>query len=170
MTLKPRKTIHFEDLQSTVTQLVHQHDMLRTRFTFSIEKGWSQYVVDATMTTVPNVESINLSSLDALEKAILDKEQSLNLIDGPVYAVTLFTLADTSQYLQFTVHHTIVDLVSWRILIDDLEMSLRKQDIGSKTMSFKSWSEQLSAQAQQWDASAWLDYMGEDVLPRLDAR
>ncbi|KAH9119238.1 hypothetical protein AeMF1_007973 [Aphanomyces euteiches] len=110
-----RTQINASDLQDAVKQLVTHHDMLRARFSFSPECGWSQYITEASTAGPANVSFEKIDSFDALEAAILEKERSLNLVDGPVYAVTVFETPDKTQYLQFTLHHAIVDLVSWRI-------------------------------------------------------
>ncbi|KAH9183165.1 hypothetical protein AeNC1_014858 [Aphanomyces euteiches] len=110
-----RTQINASDLQDAVKQLVTHHDMLRARFSFSPECGWSQYITEASTAGPANVSFEKIDSFDALEAAILEKERSLNLVDGPVYAVTVFETPDKTQYLQFTLHHAIADLVSWRI-------------------------------------------------------
>ncbi|KAF0718724.1 hypothetical protein As57867_001525, partial [Aphanomyces stellatus] len=99
---------------------------------------------------------------------VMEKERSLHLVDGPVYAVTVFVTADKTQYLQFTLHHAIADLVSWRILLDDLQTALTGKDFAPKTLSFKEWSERLTQQATQWQPQPWDEYMGEDVSPPND--
>ncbi|KAF0714384.1 hypothetical protein As57867_003884, partial [Aphanomyces stellatus] len=115
---------------------------------------WSQTVLDAALPTPPNVT--------------FEVERSLDITHGPIYAVTVFDLDDDGQrqqFLQFTVHHLVVDWVSWRILLDDLQtlMETDKKNLPSKTTSFKAWSEALTLQAPKWDATAWSAFMGDDV-------
>ncbi|KAF0690982.1 hypothetical protein As57867_017647, partial [Aphanomyces stellatus] len=103
--------------------------------------------------------------IDRLNAAVWTKENSLHLTDGPIYAVTLFELPNGDQYLHITIHHTLVDFVSYRILFDDLQLLLSGAKLGSKTMSFKEWSERQSAQALLWDPALWTEYMTTDALP-----
>ncbi|KAF0691994.1 hypothetical protein As57867_016807, partial [Aphanomyces stellatus] len=168
MTQLNRQTIGLQELVSAVSRLVDHHDMLRTRFREDAETGWTQYVLDADSAITPNVEHIHIDNFDELEAAVMQKEKSLNLINGPIYAVTLFETPDYTQYLQFTLHHTIVDLVSWRILLDDLQTVLQHGKLSSKTTSYKEWSERLTHQALIWDSSQWIEYIGNDIEPPTD--
>ncbi|KAG9408994.1 hypothetical protein AC1031_020898 [Aphanomyces cochlioides] len=145
--------------------------MLRARFRHSDDEGWSQYILQKSESGSPNVRLVDIGGFEDLEDAILEVERSLNLINGPVYAVTVFVTPENVQYLQFTAHHTILDLVSWRVLIDDLESILRGRQMSAKSMSFKEWSELLSAKALEWDGSAWEEYMSDDVVsPTVPSR
>ncbi|KAF0714683.1 hypothetical protein As57867_003741, partial [Aphanomyces stellatus] len=166
MSHQPRRELQLDELKDAVARLVAHHDMLRTRFRFSSERGWSQYIPDTA--AAPVVDFVNISGFEALEDAVLAKEKSLHLIDGPVYAVTVFETPAKTQYLQFTLHHAIADLVSWRILLDDLQTVLDKKQLAPKTMSFKAWSEHMTTQALKWDPAAWDDYMGDDIAPPAD--
>ncbi|KAF0711865.1 Aste57867_5010 [Aphanomyces stellatus] len=168
MTLLCRQNIGLDALKAAVSRLENHHDMLRTRFQNDADSGWTQHVLEASLDVPPNVELICIASFDDLEEAVLQKERSLNLVSGPVYAVTVFETTDNIQYLQFTLHHTIADLVSWRILLDDLQRVLQNGMLSSKTTSFKEWSKKLSKKALEWDPSPWLDYMGNDITPPFD--
>ncbi|CAK4183488.1 unnamed protein product, partial [Aphanomyces euteiches] len=96
---------------------------------------------------------------------ILAQEKSLNLINGPVYAATVFQTEGNVQLLHLTIHHLLVDLVSYRILINDLQSLLEGKQLDEKSMSFKEWSEQLTNQSSQWDPALWDEYMYDDVIP-----
>ncbi|KAF0705447.1 hypothetical protein As57867_007021, partial [Aphanomyces stellatus] len=168
MTQKPRRHLALNELKMAVARLVEHHDSLRTRFRYDAQDGWSQYILETTVAALPNVDFVQIRNIDALEAAVMEKEKSLNLVNGPVYAVTVFETEDNNQYLQFTLHHAIVDLVSWRILLDDLQIALKNEAFAPKTMSFKEWSEHLTAQAQVWQASAWDEYMADDIVPPAD--
>ncbi|KAH9190127.1 hypothetical protein AeNC1_007894 [Aphanomyces euteiches] len=169
MTLKPRSLLRPSELEDAVSKLISHHDMLRARFSYNAVEGWSQYVLEKSKGGSPNVRFISIGGFEDLRDAILQAERSLNLIDGPLYAVTVFETTDNVQYLQFTAHHTIMDLVSWRVLIDDLESLLTGRPMSTKSMSFREWSRLLSAKALEWDASAWNEYMFDDVIPPMDS-
>ena len=170
MTFKLRVRVEPASLGSAVTCLVDHHDMLRARYVAHGESGWSQYVLPRCAAGSPNVHFVDLETSDGLESAILEKERSLDLVSGPVYAVTVFDVEREDQFLQFTAHHAVVDLVSWRILTDDLESLLRGEPLGSKSTSFKEWSELLATKAVEWDASEWADYLVDDLPQSIGAR
>ncbi|KAF0709246.1 hypothetical protein As57867_006018, partial [Aphanomyces stellatus] len=166
MILKARQPLVHDALMVSVAQLIARHDMLRGRFRYAAKTGWSQYVQPMSdAAEAVNLAFVAVAHLALLDDAVLAKERSLHLIDGPLYAVTVFELPTGDQYLHFAIHHTLVDLVSYRILADDLQLLLTRQPLGPKSMSFKEWSERLSTQALSWDASLWADYMTDDVAP-----
>ncbi|KAF0708274.1 hypothetical protein As57867_006385, partial [Aphanomyces stellatus] len=165
MTQKPRRILEQEELTKAIAQLVDYHDVLRTRFRNNPDSSWTQYILEATSDVLPNVEFVDIESFENLHDAIMEKERSLNILDGPLFNVTVFVEPDYSQYVQFTLHHTIVDLVSWRILLDDLQTLLHRKELAPKSLSFQEWSKQLRHQALHWDPSRWQDYMGEDLPP-----
>jgi len=58
----------------------------------------------------------------------------------------LYRLTDSDRLLVI-IHHLVVDTVSWRILLEDIEQGYRQAEAGSqidfgpKTASFKRWAE-----------------------------
>ncbi len=53
------------------------------------------------------------------------------------------------RVLHLSAHHLAVDGVSWRILLDDLDLAYRKADLGPRTTSFQEWAARLSAHAEE---------------------
>jgi len=78
--------------------------------------------------------------------------------------VALFNLGvDKTSRLLLVIHHLVVDGVSWRILVEDLQTTYQQLERGeaiklpSKTTSFKQWSEQLRVYAAvQQELDYWL--------------
>ncbi|KAF0689032.1 hypothetical protein As57867_019407, partial [Aphanomyces stellatus] len=161
--LKSQRLLTLGETRGCFSQLVERHDMLRARFRFSAENGWTQYILPASNSMAVNVEYIQLDHMDLLDNAILAKEKSFNLVDGPVYAVTLFSFPDSTQYVHIAIHHTLVDLVSYRVLVDELQLLLSNLPLGQKTTPFKEWSERLTAQSKHWDTTPWAPYMINDT-------
>src|SRR6202000_323613 len=78
-------------------------------------------------------------------------QQSLDLGKGPVLrAVWLERGGERSRRLLLVIHHLVVDGVSWRILLEDLERGYRQLEsgqalaLGSKTSSFQQWAGRLA--------------------------
>ena len=69
--------------------------------------------------------------------------------------------ADGSQRLLVAIHHLVVDGVSWRILLQDLQDAYRQPALGlpAKTTALKTWAEQLQGLARspalQAEISFW---------------
>ncbi|KAK9738141.1 hypothetical protein K7432_018450 [Basidiobolus ranarum] len=53
------------------------------------------------------------------------------------------------------IHHFVIDLVSWRIIWEDLEQLLQGKECGYKSMSFMQWSYMLDEYAQSLDVDMW---------------
>ncbi|ETV91508.1 hypothetical protein H310_13904 [Aphanomyces invadans] len=166
MTLKAREAVCVESLKVAVAKLVDHHDMLRARFDHDGVR-WKQHIL--VKDSAPNVKAVQIGHVDDLTEAILIQEQSLNLTTGPVFAVTLLGTPFGDQFVQFTLHHAIADMVSWRILANDLETVLSNESLATKSTSFQDWSEAMTKQAPLWLPAAWTDYMGMDVAPPATA-
>ncbi|MGV8442215.1 condensation domain-containing protein, partial [Pseudomonas aeruginosa] len=81
-------------------------------------------------------------------------QRSLDLGSGPLLRALLATLGDGSQRLLLVIHHLVVDGVSWRILLEDLQTAYRQLQAGqavalpAKTSAFKAWAERLQAHSR----------------------
>ncbi|KAH6952220.1 HC-toxin synthetase [Fusarium avenaceum] len=92
-------------LEAAIRGLIERHPMLRARFEKASNGEWQQYIPS---------ETDNTSYLQA---AMLDARQSLDVIKGPIIKA-IFPL------LFIVAHHAVMDLVSWRGLLEELEVSL----------------------------------------------
>lgn len=122
--------------------VVKRHAMLRARFqklgrTF---KQWIEPVVeDSYIFRSWDMPASHVEfSVEAVEQ-IRETQQSLDLENGPVFAGDLLNIGD-EQYLFLTAHHLVIDLVSWRIVIKDLEDFLVGGAISAyRSLSFEKW-------------------------------
>ncbi|WP_410962780.1 condensation domain-containing protein, partial [Salmonella sp. SAL4446] len=77
----------------------------------------------------------------AMEKVADEVHASFDLRTGPLLKAVLFT-GGKRPYLFLASHHIVVDGVSWRILLDDLEVAYQQSargepvDLGGRTTSF----------------------------------
>ncbi|CEL10890.1 hypothetical protein ASPCAL13997 [Aspergillus calidoustus] len=72
--------------------------------------------------------------------AIAEQSQArINLVSGPVISLDIFTAKDGTSHALFIAHHLVVDLVSWRIILRDLESFLRTGIIEPCPLSFEKW-------------------------------
>ncbi|WP_156407677.1 condensation domain-containing protein, partial [Achromobacter sp. Root83] len=84
-------------------------------------------------------------------------QASLDLSQGPLLRVLLADLADGSQRLLLAIHHLVVDGVSWRVLLEDLQSAYEQAQAGPvitlppKTASYKDWALALQGAAAGWD-------------------
>ncbi|XXY48923.1 amino acid adenylation domain-containing protein [Sorangium sp. So ce269] len=160
-----------EVLAAALDELLRHHDALRLRFTRSAS-GWEQAY--APPADAAPLSLVDLSALPAAERATAlaaraaELQASLDLARGPVLRAALFHLgADLPARLLLVVHHLVIDGVSWRILLEDLQTLLDQRAQGAparlppKTTSLRHWMDRLAqhagSEAIRRELPAWLD-------------
>jgi amino acid adenylation domain-containing protein/non-ribosomal peptide synthase protein (TIGR01720 family) len=151
------KGINESILKVVFEQLLRHHDALRFKY-YQKEGAWHQVYgnVEASI-IVENLQSVTNDLLSTTITDLVDKNQrSLDIEKGEVIRVVLVQtpLSSTHNRLFVVIHHLVVDGVSWRILLDDLELLLNgikngeKIDLGYKTSSYRQWHEALKNYGQ----------------------
>ncbi|MCI0399626.1 MAG: amino acid adenylation domain-containing protein [Chloroflexi bacterium] len=172
-------------LERAVRQALAHHDAFRLRFRHT-PAGWQQEYVAPT----PEIPFSwkNLSALpqgeqeQAIQTAAEQLQASLDLAQGPLAQVAYFDLGrQRPGRLLIIAHHLVIDGVSWRILLEDLDAvycqlgQAGQARLPFKTTSFKAWAEKLAAYARsealRQEATHWLELPWEQVqsLPVDDA-
>ncbi len=142
--LVPREPVGAGRLQAALHAIVQHHDVLRLSFSQHAE-GWQAEHAAATPEVLWQATVKDADELAALcEKA----QRSLDLHQGPLLRAVLAELADGTQRLLLVMHHLVVDGVSWRVFLEDLQRLYRQQPLPAKTSSFKAWAERLQAHAR----------------------
>ncbi len=152
--LTPRERLAAAPLAAALARLAAHHDALRLRFHRG--EGWRQLHAPAAVAaeSAPLLDA-DLSALPAedrrraLAAAVQGLQSGLDLAGGPVFTATLFHLGgEEGDRLLLTVHHLVVDGVSWRVLLEDLTAAYRQLELPAKTTSWKRWAELLAAHAR----------------------
>lgn len=95
-------------------------------------------------------------------KATRLSQESLNVFVVPNLSADLISLKGGDQLVFLVAHHLVVDLVSWRIILEDLEECLRSGSLSiPASMSFQTWS-QMQASFTKENLPPWT------VLPLVD--
>ncbi|MCA1681652.1 MAG: amino acid adenylation domain-containing protein, partial [Actinobacteria bacterium] len=104
--------------------LVH-HDALRMRFEYFDGRWWQN---NMPVEAVDVLQRHDLSDVDseerawAIQQAVGEVRASFDLGRGPLFKAALFDLGAVQRPMLFVaVHHLVVDGVSWRILLEDLD-------------------------------------------------
>ena len=170
--LTPAEPLQLEALERGLSCLHQHHDALRMRYRQTRE-GWVQ--THAAMQD--DCEALwirTLASADDLPAVCLEAQRSLDLNDGPLLRAALITMPDRSQRLLLVIHHLVVDGVSWRILLEDLQTAYRQIIAGqppvlaAKTSAFKAWGEHLHAYARGQALESELNYWCDQVCDARD--
>ncbi|WP_410581903.1 non-ribosomal peptide synthase/polyketide synthase [Amycolatopsis sp. lyj-108] len=111
-------------LRAALTTVLDHHDALRMRFERT-ESGWRQHNAPPEQMDVLRIGEVSTKDFD--------------LRNGPLFSAVL-----SGSLLSLAAHHLVVDGVSWRILLEDLETAYRGGSLGPKTTSFRSWACRLA--------------------------
>lgn len=139
-----RGNITGASLTRALETIVGRHDALLSRFGKNKHGAWEQ------RTTAGTAASFSLCTThetgdSETANVIAQCRQRLDLKNGPLLAAVLFG-GTTSQKLFLTAHQMVVDLVSWRVLLLELEQLLTVGAVNTpRPMSFQDW---VSLQAQ----------------------
>ncbi|KAJ1656422.1 Nonribosomal peptide synthetase [Dispira simplex] len=117
------QTISVDILSHALRRLVDHHDMFRGSFSRDDDNGgWSQRVMPpGTDTYYPEVQVLTCPDVASLNMVTVPIQRGMNIIGGPLMGAALITTNDSSfGYLYLTIHHVVMDLVSWSILMEDL--------------------------------------------------
>uniref|UniRef100_A0A0D2XLS4 Nonribosomal peptide synthetase 12 n=1 Tax=Fusarium oxysporum (strain Fo5176) TaxID=660025 RepID=A0A0D2XLS4_FUSOF len=134
------------DVDAAIEAIIARHDMLRARFVKGDE--WMQCV------TPKGTNSYTLSHhVDVGEDEILtlinETEDTIDPFDGPVFAAMYIHNQD-KQMLYLAAHQLILDSLSWRIILNDLEELLQKGTLLSEgSVSFERWIEYQGHEMEQ---------------------
>ncbi|MGL5149891.1 MAG: condensation domain-containing protein, partial [Clostridium sp.] len=147
--------------------LVKHHDALRMKYSYDGKEFLQNN--EPYKEGLFNFSSVDISNYSDYEveniiKDVLDeKNEIINITDGLLMSVTVFHGREKS-YISIIVHHLVIDGVSWRILLEDIEnifVDLQKKNkvnLPKKTTSFKQWANELNSYAQTNEVKKECEY------------
>ena len=160
--LEVRQTLDADLLQQATGEILRHHAALNLRFV-ETDSGWQQ-IGNEPSGEVPFVK-IDLTDDAELESRANEIQSSLNLSDGPLLRVALFDRGpDQTSRLLIVVHHLAVDIVSWGIIVEDLQTAYQQLShneevhLPPRTTPFTQWTRKLKAYAQSNGLREQLDY------------
>ena len=155
-------------VRTAVGRLLTHHDALRLRFVPSGD-GWKQSCAPPGG-EVP-ATTVDLSCLDpatreaAVAAASARVQRSLDLGRGPLLRAVHFACGEGApERLLLVLHHLVVDGVSWRILLEDLERLLAaggdpaRIPLPPKTVSFQQWAEAVEEAARSGSVAEQIEH------------
>ncbi|WP_456280959.1 amino acid adenylation domain-containing protein [Cupriavidus sp. JZ107] len=168
--LRPTAPLDPDALRSALTALVGHHDALRLRYREQ-DGQWRQHY------TAPGDSELlwqqQVDEADSIAAHCDRAQRSLDLAQGPLLRALHLQLPDGSERLLLAIHHLVVDGVSWRILLEDLQQAYRlaqqRQPIAlpAKTASYKAWSQALAQHANSDGVIQQADYWHAQQGPEL---
>lgn len=149
-----------EVFQRALKRVVAHHDMLRAVYPKGVQFVLSIEEIEL------DVEEVILGDESRLEELCDLAQASIRLNDGPLFKSRIFR-TDQKTYILLIVHHLVIDGISWRILLEDINSSYRqlqsKQEVKLplKTASYAMWVDvlkeyseiiSLSNEREYWNA------------------
>lgn len=165
--LQVDRIVSYRQIKQALQQLMKNHDVFRLRF--EKKETWQQ------MYSEPEerhpIEWLDLSELsvdrqrETMQRIAERTQTQLDLQQGPLFRAVYFYLGDHAKAhrLLMVAHHLVVDGVSWRILLDDLEQLLQGKELPSKTTSYQKWAQQLLVEAQSTAVAQEREYWKQVV-------
>lgn len=173
-----------EDLNETTLGKIFQHlqdhhDALRMVFPNDSGEIEQFNPLKGQPVDLPTFDFTSITG-EALASKVQDQideiQGSIDLKSGPLMKLALFKERDQRRLL-VVIHHLVIDLVSWRVLSEDLETLYDQYQQGkefklpSKTVAYQFWANRLAEASNDknfstpWDYWRRLDNQTVDQLP-----
>ncbi|MGG1449345.1 plipastatin non-ribosomal peptide synthetase PpsC, partial [Bacillus subtilis] len=144
-------------LRLALKKLAEHHDALRMVYR-NDDRRWIQINQGIHESQLYSLRTSDLSQSESgwetqIKQEVADLQQSINLQEGPLLHAALFKTL-TGDYLFLTIHHLVVDGVSWRILLEDLSAGYQQAAAGQtiqlppKTDSYQEYARRIQEYAQ----------------------
>jgi len=170
--------LKFVHLDAAVQALIHHHEALRGRFTPECTR-WCRHTV---LEEARLLAEVDLSCVpdqarhEIIASCAAQANAALHLTDGPLQRWLLFTREPGAEsLLLIAIHHLVIDTVSWRILIEDLESAYDQLSRGEtaqlppQSSSYEQWAQALSGHSRGFENTAegsyWLGREFPDAQP-----
>ncbi|MBQ0025564.1 MAG: hypothetical protein KBT00_07595, partial [Bacteroidales bacterium] len=170
--LRSDKCIDAVALKQALSALVSHHDMLRAKV-----QGNALYLRDTDEETLYGWRESDLRGDSSCKEKVAmtgsEIHRSISLEKGPLFNAALFRM-DDGDALLLVCHHLVVDGVSWRIIVEDLNtayaLALEGKSVvlPAKTHSYKTYAEALHEYASSYQLSQEIGYW-ENVSRRMAA-
>jgi amino acid adenylation domain-containing protein/non-ribosomal peptide synthase protein (TIGR01720 family) len=172
--LSIEKSVVDAELKQVVKQLLMHHDALRFKY-YQKHGVWQQEYLEEIEDVPVFTEDLKFQQAESLGLLISETadryQRSLDIQKGRLLQVVLIETpaSELRNRLLIVVHHLVIDGVSWRILLEELEnllnasISKEKVDLGTKTSSYRQWHEALKKYGQSANVVSQIPYWQKAV-------
>ncbi|WGS85508.1 non-ribosomal peptide synthetase [Methylomonas sp. UP202] len=155
-------------LSQALLQVCQGHDAFLLRYQYQ-DGQWRQFYADGERLAFFEQE---LPSMAALSVHAAELQKSFDLTVGPLLKAVYYRLPD-QQFLLLLAHHLIIDGVSWRILMEELDEAYQQGSTWQappQTTSLSVWMQQLRRQGAKIIAEQHDYWRRQTLSPGLDGR
>ena len=157
-------------LSSMVRQLYQRHDALRMQFTqqpLTHSPSWTAHYLplsDDLVAATAMIKPWPNDHFDGIETYANQIQRSLNIEQGQLFKAVYIQSPTAPGRLLLVIHHLVVDGVSWRILLQDIDALYRGQALLAKTSSYQQWGEFLKDSTPlEQEKAYWLNSLSQPV-------
>lgn len=172
--MKCRQTLPADLIEKSLQALQNHHACLRYQFINQPDSLIPEQRLNPDCKPI-RLNKIDLTDFPEAERANLlieiaeQAQGDLNLQRGILMKALLFQLAENEQRLLIIVHHLLVDGVSWRILLEDLETAFKQLEQGlavhlPASATFAEWTHVLQNYSQQIVATEIPNFDGKPFV------
>ncbi|QOQ76195.1 non-ribosomal peptide synthetase [Pseudomonas poae] len=164
--LKPLQLLDPHRLEQALLAVLEHHDALRLSFTLRDAQWHAEHLAVPRGGVLMQAQVRDMHDCTAL---FTDTQRSLDLAHGPLLRALLVDGPQGQQRLLIAIHHLVVDGVSWRVLLEDLQTVYRQLSDGqsvslpAKTSALRDWAARLQAYASseslREELSVWQDQL-----------
>ena len=151
LVLKPLQLLDPHRLEQALLAVLEHHDALRLSFSQRDAQWHAEHLAVPEGGVLMQAQVRDMQQYPAL---FTDAQRSLHLERGPLLRALLVDGPQGQQRLLIAIHHLVVDGVSWRVLLEDLQNVYRQLSEGqsvslpAKTSALRDWAARLQAYAQ----------------------
>lgn len=136
------RPIEADSLRKAIDSLVRKHSMLRARFEISPSNNEIKQRITNDVTGSYRWSSHHVDSESEINPIVAASQGSISCFSGPLFAIDLADVRGRKQVLSMVAHHLVVDIVSWRVILQDLEDTLSNpSQTLAPYMPFQTWLE-----------------------------
>lgn len=164
--LRVKRKIDRDELEAALGAVVRHHSMLRAKFLRSADGLLAQQISQNPNSSY-RVQSHLTSDSQEMSELMAQSQEAVDITNGPIIVADIINSASSDESTLFLVaHHLVVDYVSWRIIIDDLEAVLREGRItGPVPLPFQTW---CSLQTDHVRQNLHPEKALQEAVPRTD--
>lgn len=169
-------------VRTALVHLTDHHEALRARFRQASTgirqeiRAQVEPVIDVIEVPMPAGDEEPQAVLAATAAYLNCPDSGLDLSEGPLWRCAYFDHGNgIAGHLLIVVHHLVIDVVSWRILLEDLQQACEQLSRGEPVAllavrnSFADWGSSLVSWARTHavsERSYWLNQLAGGQLPR----
>jgi non-ribosomal peptide synthase protein (TIGR01720 family) len=138
-------------LRNAIEALVTRHSMLRARFSHEGPERKMKQRITENVASSYRLNCQSVGSEAEVDQVIATSQQSINCFVGPLLSVDLIEVPGKGQLLSLVGHHLVVDIVSFRLILEDLEeliLEPGKAALSTSSMPYQMWSAKQTQRAE----------------------